>query len=137
MNKPTKYRQYGTRPLSNVLRREILAARLKVTLDQELGRTTSDQVKRLAAMDLPRIVRQNCQDEYAADRRSYDSTNKDPAPGASRREILVARLKVSVNELLGRETSLKAIQQSRMRLAPLLRRHPRVDELTDCRPGGR
>lgn len=35
------------------LRREILAARLKVTLDEELDRTTSPKVKLLAQMKLP------------------------------------------------------------------------------------
>lgn len=37
----------------DILRREILAARLKVTLDRELNRPTSDSVRRLAAMKLP------------------------------------------------------------------------------------
>lgn len=36
-----------------MLRREILAARLKVVLDEELGRRTSPAVKRLSAMSLP------------------------------------------------------------------------------------
>lgn len=40
----------------NTLRREILAARLKVTLDRKLGETTSDLVKKLAGMDLPLSV---------------------------------------------------------------------------------
>ncbi|WP_218220422.1 hypothetical protein [Nesterenkonia sp. Act20] len=39
-----------------VLRREIRAARLKVTLDRQLHRPTSDAVKRLAALDLPPFV---------------------------------------------------------------------------------
>lgn len=38
----------------DTLRREIQAAQLKVVLDQELGRSTSDAVKKLAAMQLPR-----------------------------------------------------------------------------------
>lgn len=41
----------------DVLRREILAARLKVTLDEQLHRETSLIVKRLAGMKLPPIVR--------------------------------------------------------------------------------
>lgn len=36
-----------------ILRREIRAARLKVTLDKNLGRETSDTVKKLANMKLP------------------------------------------------------------------------------------
>lgn len=39
------------------LRREILAAQLKVTLDEQLGRTTSRQVKELAEMKLPPLIR--------------------------------------------------------------------------------
>jgi hypothetical protein len=39
--------------LFNTLYREILAARLKVTLDKELNRHTSDVVLRLAGMKLP------------------------------------------------------------------------------------
>lgn len=38
------------------LRREILAARLKVTLDQQLNRPTSSTVRRLAQMKLPPVV---------------------------------------------------------------------------------
>lgn len=43
--------------LLRVLRREILAARLKVTLDEQLNRETSTTVKALAQMKLPLIVR--------------------------------------------------------------------------------
>ncbi|MDR6436870.1 hypothetical protein J2790_002013 [Paenarthrobacter nicotinovorans] len=39
------------------LRREILAARLKVTLDEQLNRKTSPTVKRLSEMKLPPIAR--------------------------------------------------------------------------------
>lgn len=39
------------------LRREILAARLKVTLDEQLNRETSPTVKRLSEMKLPPISR--------------------------------------------------------------------------------
>lgn len=35
------------------LRQEIQAAQLKVVLDRELGRKTSEAVKKLATMDLP------------------------------------------------------------------------------------
>lgn len=42
------------RQLFDRLRREILAARLKVTLDEQLNRETSDTVKALAGMKLPR-----------------------------------------------------------------------------------
>ncbi|GAA5230091.1 hypothetical protein [Arthrobacter cryoconiti] len=40
----------------DTLRREILAARLKVTLDEQLRRPTSSPVQRLAKMKLPPIV---------------------------------------------------------------------------------
>ncbi|POH75187.1 hypothetical protein [Arthrobacter glacialis] len=43
----------------DTLRREILAAQVKVTLDKELNRPTSDTVKRLAGMKLPPIVKMN------------------------------------------------------------------------------
>ncbi|WP_420178833.1 hypothetical protein [Paenarthrobacter sp. TA1.8] len=39
------------------LRREILAARLKVTLDQQLNRETSPTVKRLSEMKLPPVAK--------------------------------------------------------------------------------
>lgn len=45
------------RQLSDRLRREILAARLKVTLDEQLNRETSDIVNALASMKLPRVAR--------------------------------------------------------------------------------
>jgi hypothetical protein len=41
-----------------VLRKEIRAARLKMTLDKKLGRETSPQVKLLAGLTLPPLVRQ-------------------------------------------------------------------------------
>jgi hypothetical protein len=41
----------------NTLRREILAARLKVILDEQLRRETSPTVKALARMKLPAIFR--------------------------------------------------------------------------------
>jgi hypothetical protein len=47
---PTKDQVFAT------LRREVLAARLKVTLDDQLGRDTSPTVRRLAGMKLPPIV---------------------------------------------------------------------------------
>ena len=40
------------------LRKEIRAARLKVTLDKKQGRETSPQVKLLAGLTLPPLVRQ-------------------------------------------------------------------------------
>lgn len=42
----------------DTLRREILAARLKGTLDEQLNRETSPTVKRLARMKLPPLRRQ-------------------------------------------------------------------------------
>lgn len=50
---PTKRDQ-----VRSILRREILAARLKVTLDQKLGRETSRSVKLLSELELPPLVRQ-------------------------------------------------------------------------------
>ena len=41
----------------NALRRQILAAQLKVTLDKELGRTTSPKVIELSKRDLPPLIR--------------------------------------------------------------------------------
>lgn len=135
MTKPTN-RQYGKGYVFKVLRREILAAQLKVALDENLGRPTSDKVKRLAAMDLPRIGRRSYRNEDDSDRRTCDSPNEDAAAGTSRRDILVARLKVAVNELLGRETSSKTMRQSRMKLAPIIRLHHRAREVAYCRTDG-
>lgn len=58
-------RKYDPRRKDQVfdtLRREILAARLKVTLDEQLRRPTSPTVKRLAGMKLPPTI-QSSQDE--------------------------------------------------------------------------
>lgn len=49
----TKYSPAQREQLLNTLRNEILSARLKVTLDKELGRSTSAAVKRLASIDPP------------------------------------------------------------------------------------
>jgi hypothetical protein len=48
-----QYAGEGKAEMFDILRREILAARLKVTLDRELNRPTSDSVRRLATMKLP------------------------------------------------------------------------------------
>lgn len=49
----TQYDQMSTDELFDILRREILAARLKVALDEELNRTSTPMQKRLASMSLP------------------------------------------------------------------------------------
>jgi hypothetical protein len=43
--------------VASALRKEIRAARLKITLDRKLGRETSPQVKLLAGLTLPPLVR--------------------------------------------------------------------------------
>lgn len=43
--------------VASTLRKEIRAARLKITLDKKLGRETSPQVKLLASLSLPPLVR--------------------------------------------------------------------------------
>lgn len=48
----TRYGPDGRDRVLNVLRREILAAGLKVTLDRELGRPTSPQVMKLSLLEL-------------------------------------------------------------------------------------
>jgi hypothetical protein len=78
----------------DTLRREILAARLKVTLDQELKRETSPTVKRLAGMKLPPIVRPSHQivevpKVYGA---AAAPVTKRPKPGQSPR-LLVNEMK--------------------------------------------
>lgn len=57
------------------LRKEIRAARLKITLDKKLGRETSPQVKLLAGMTLPPLVRQF--------RRAGDAQADEGGPAAS------------------------------------------------------
>lgn len=57
---PTSREQYDKKSkaeMFSILTREILAARLKVTLDRELNRPTSETVRKLAAMNLPPIDR--------------------------------------------------------------------------------
>lgn len=53
------YDQKSKAEMFQILRREILAARLKVTLDKKRKRQTSDTVKRLAAMELPPILKED------------------------------------------------------------------------------
>lgn len=57
MPKPRRYDADSKEAVFDTLRREILAARLKVTLDEQLNRKTSSTVKQLAQMKLPPIVR--------------------------------------------------------------------------------
>ena len=57
MPKIRRYSADSKDEIFDTLRREILAARLKVTLDEQLNRKTSSTVKQLAQMKLPPIVR--------------------------------------------------------------------------------
>lgn len=104
------------------LRREILVARLKVTLDEELDRPTSTKVKLLAQMKLPPLVMPCPRVDGETKRRTYDPTNKEQVFATLRREILAARLKVTLDEQLGRETSQTVIRLSKMKLPPRVRR---------------
>lgn len=61
--------------VASTLRKEIRAARLKVTLDRKLGRETSPQVKLLAGLTLPPLARQV--------HRSGDSRADAAGPAAS------------------------------------------------------
>lgn len=56
----------------DTLRREILAARLKVTLDEQLNRETSPTVQRLAGMRLPPSVRPRYGQTAATGKRVYE-----------------------------------------------------------------
>jgi hypothetical protein len=57
MGRTRNYNPAHKAQVFDTLRREILAARLKVTLDEQLHRDTSTTVKRLAQMKLPPITR--------------------------------------------------------------------------------
>lgn len=49
----TRFDHMSTQELFDILRGEILAARLKVALDEELNRSSTQMQKRLAGMSLP------------------------------------------------------------------------------------
>lgn len=55
--------------------------------------------------------------------RPYDPTNRAQVVGELRREILAARLRVVLDERLGRETPPVLLQLSRMKLPPIVRPH--------------
>lgn len=121
MTKSTKYRQDGKGHVFDTLRREILAARLKVTLDEELDRPTSVTVRRLAAMDLPQIIRPYQRVDGVTKRGTYDPSHKDEVFATLRREILAARLKVTLDKQLNRETSPTVKALAGMKLPPIVR----------------
>ena len=50
--------------------------------------------------------------------RAYDSTNKAQVLGQLRREIHAARMKVVLDEQLGRETSPVVLRLSKMKVPP-------------------
>jgi hypothetical protein len=103
------------------LRREILAARLKITLDEQLDRPTSPKVKLLAQMRLPPLVMPCPRVDGETKCRTYDPATKDRVFATLRREILAARLKVTLDEQPGRETSPTVIRLSKMKLPPIVR----------------
>lgn len=80
------------------LRREILAARLRATLDEQLGRVTPETVKRLAGMKLPALPREPDEDAITT----------------LRRLIPLARLRVTLDEQLGRDTPSNVRALSKM-----------------------
>ncbi|WP_218220423.1 hypothetical protein [Nesterenkonia sp. Act20] len=56
---PTTKEQYAKKSkaeMFHILRREILTARLRATVDKQLHRPTPDKVRRVAAMELPPIL---------------------------------------------------------------------------------
>lgn len=57
MNSRRRYNPAHKDEVFDTLRREILAARLRVTLDEQLNRETPVEVKKLSRMKLPPIVR--------------------------------------------------------------------------------
>ncbi|WP_146069186.1 hypothetical protein [Arthrobacter sp. ZGTC412] len=77
------------------LRREILTARLKVTLDEQLGRETSPTVKRLSMMALPPTVHSDDSfgearaKQEGLHRGNYDRPSKERVFESLRREILL------------------------------------------------
>lgn len=109
----------------DTLHREILAARLKVTLDDQLDRETSPTVQRLAKMKLPPIVRLSSHD---ADGRSCEGqvafTRKEHLIDTLRREISAARLKVTLDQELSRSTSSTVKRLAQMTLPPMIRTGP-------------
>lgn len=110
----------------DALRREILAARLKVTLDKQLGRETSPTVQRLSKMKLPPLVRRNRSfgeargKQEGPHRRKYDPTSKEHLFETLRCEILAARLKATLDKQLGREASPTVQRLSKMKLPPIV-----------------
>lgn len=113
--------------LFRTLRRRILAARLKGTLDRELGRETSSAVKRLAAMDLPSIAKPTRAGK-ATDRMTRRLTRKHQLLRTLRREIPAARLKVTLDEQLNRKTSPAVRRLAAMELPPRIRPPDRPDK---------
>lgn len=81
-------------------RRDQAAARLRITLDQKLGRETPDSVTKLANIDFPTVV------------------PEDPVEYTNfiRAQILRARLQVTVDRKLGRETPEAVITLSETEL---------------------
>lgn len=67
-------------------------------------------------------------------RRKYDPTNKDQVYRTLRREILAARLKVTLDERLNRETSPEVLALSIMTLPPIVRPQRRVSEVQGDSP---
>lgn len=105
----------------STLRREILAARLMVTLSGQLHRETSPTVKLLAGMKLPWIVRPTCRADDVANHDSKNLHRKDHIFSTLRREILAARLMVTLDGQLNRETSPTVKSLAGMKLPPIVR----------------
>lgn len=115
-----KYDPTNKKLVFATLRREILAARLKVTLDAQLNRETSPVVMALSMMNLPPIVRRPHRGNVGEGSETASLTRKERLFNVLRREIRAARLKVVLDEQLNRESSPTAVALSRMALPPLV-----------------
>ncbi len=101
------------------LRRKIRAARLKVTLDEQLGRKTSPEVRSLAGMKLPPLVRSNKPLTEATAQGMFQRMSTDELLRTLRREILAAELKVVLDRRLRRDTAPAVKKLAGMMLPPI------------------
>jgi hypothetical protein len=92
-------------------------ARLKVTLDELQGRETSSPVHELANLKIQKPKRST--EDF---KKFLAGLSKDEIFSLLRREIQAARLMVTLDEQLGRETSETVLKLSKMKLPPLIKR---------------
>ena len=119
MSAPDEEPRASTEETIRRIRRGILAAQFRITLDELQGRQTPEAVVRLAQLKLPRLP-----SPFSTLRTPDGKLRTDPASRRElaihvRRNVLAAQLRVALDKERGRVTPEAVTRLSQLELPPL------------------